>query len=491
MQSQCQDDNFRCTRSVGTDTTDLIQNSIKLEIVNDLEEIYRPRYKSDYFSQNGRIRKPRYVADRVGNHYVTLKMTSNIQGRVQVHWVTLPDSTGRRYIMPYRFQVSTWSPDIPDSNPIVCDIETDSNGFMKVYLVLLKAKQNELRKLQPLVPFSSVKDALHNSHMSYYRPISPKELIHKFQLDRSQLAFTLYTTTDGILYVTQWHTTVFSTVLTVSFSFDSTAKTNERTWEIVSSTFSQYNLRKLSLSNVEIEWEYVTWPNQWKLEHLAIDDCTCSAYRLILQQLPNLRTFSISDLITNEVEIQGLSTSNTTFTTVLESLTMTRCSLLSNHLELLLALTPSLRQLRLASHRKVFDSFFDATHWGKLISIKLSELRKFEFIFFHTYSSNDDSINIKLLTASFRSSFWLDKKQRFVVGAYVLEQDEIWLYTTPIDFFRVRNFARLETLWTDNAYHLTQRPLYKMLDSTSDKVYMNIYRIPFIDNVCMVMKFVF
>lgn len=48
----------------------------KIDIMHDLEEQYRPRYKSDYFAQNGRTRKPRYVTDRQGNHYVSLKVKS-------------------------------------------------------------------------------------------------------------------------------------------------------------------------------------------------------------------------------------------------------------------------------------------------------------------------------------------------------------------------------------------------------------------------------
>jgi hypothetical protein len=53
----------------------VLKPSHKIEIVHDLEEKYRPRYKSDYFAQNGKNRKPRYVTDRSGNHYVTLKVT--------------------------------------------------------------------------------------------------------------------------------------------------------------------------------------------------------------------------------------------------------------------------------------------------------------------------------------------------------------------------------------------------------------------------------
>jgi hypothetical protein len=181
------------------------------------------------------------------------------------------------------------------------------------------------------------------------------------------------------------------------------------------------------------------------------------------------------DLTTDNADIQTLSDSNSTFTTVLESLTMTHCSLLPHYLELLLSLTPSLRQLKLVSHREVFDSFFDATHWEKLISIKLPKLQKFELIFFHTYHKKNDSINVEVLTDPFRSSFWLDEKQWFIAGAYVLEENEIWLYTTPIEFVHIRNLLRLEASCVDNSYCLTQRPLYKMPDPSSDKVCMKIY----------------
>ena len=169
----------------------------------------------------------------------------------------------------------------------------------------------------------------------------------------------------------------------VSVSIELTEGTYERTWASNLSTFSQYNLRKLYLNNSEIISEHISWPDQWNLQYLAINDCTYNAYLLIFRQLPHLRTFSMRDLIVDNVEIQTLSTSNSTFTTALESLTMTRCSLSPYHLELLLLLTPSLRQLKLVSHREALDSFFDATYWEKVISIKLPKLQKFEFLFFY------------------------------------------------------------------------------------------------------------
>jgi hypothetical protein len=47
----------------------------QLSLVHALEDTYRARYKSDYFPQKGEVRRPRYVADNVGNHFVTLQGT--------------------------------------------------------------------------------------------------------------------------------------------------------------------------------------------------------------------------------------------------------------------------------------------------------------------------------------------------------------------------------------------------------------------------------
>lgn len=52
------------------DTTPAIQ------LIYELEEEYKPRYKTDNLSQGKVVRSPRYVSDRNDNHCVTLKVTS-------------------------------------------------------------------------------------------------------------------------------------------------------------------------------------------------------------------------------------------------------------------------------------------------------------------------------------------------------------------------------------------------------------------------------
>ncbi len=82
--------------------------------------------------------------------------------------------------------------------------------------MLIKSKQDELKNLQPLKPFQPFKDALGvpvKNQMQH--PLNPKQLIQKYQLDRSQLAFTFCKfSSDEQSSSEQWDTTVYSTVLT-------------------------------------------------------------------------------------------------------------------------------------------------------------------------------------------------------------------------------------------------------------------------------------
>lgn len=75
MQSEFQDDDLSSECFVGASTSDQIQNSLELQIVNDLQETYRPRYKFDYFTAAAPTGRLCYVADRLGNRYVSLKVS--------------------------------------------------------------------------------------------------------------------------------------------------------------------------------------------------------------------------------------------------------------------------------------------------------------------------------------------------------------------------------------------------------------------------------
>jgi hypothetical protein len=84
-------------------------------------------------------------------------------------------------------------------------------------LVLIKAKQDALRSLQPLKPFHPIQDAfgiIDKDTPEKTTILTPKKLIQKYQLGKSQLAFTLCILSgNGQSYVAEWDTTVYSTVL--------------------------------------------------------------------------------------------------------------------------------------------------------------------------------------------------------------------------------------------------------------------------------------
>ncbi|CAF1348498.1 unnamed protein product [Adineta steineri] len=190
----------------------------KIRIVNGLKKAYKARYKSDYFSQNGTVRDPRYVADQKGNHFVTLEVPTRIYGYIRIDWITIPDSNNTQYSMPYKFQEDNESPNVSDRNPVYRRITPEDLGIIKLYLVLIKSKQEDLKKIQsmdvfpPLEPTSKRMD--HNSFEQKYS-LAPKQLIKDYQLNKSQLAFTFCSISpDGQQLIPEWDTTVYSTVLT-------------------------------------------------------------------------------------------------------------------------------------------------------------------------------------------------------------------------------------------------------------------------------------
>ncbi|CAF0969857.1 unnamed protein product [Adineta ricciae] len=245
----------------------------------------------------------------------------------------------------------------------------------------------------------------------------------------------------------------------------------QRTWPSVLSTFRQYHLRQLCINHVHNLTEHILWPDQWILEHLTINECTYREYVTLLLQLPHLRTFSTRQCIVSDADISAPSSINrNSVTAKLESLTVTHCLLSMPYLQMLLSLTPSVRRLQLASHRQMFDLFFNATHWENLIPAILPQLDKFEFIFFHTYDDEDNSIDVEALLASFRTPFWLDNERWLVAAAYALHENDIWLYTMPLRFVCVRDVVRLETsTMSGDTFRLTKRPLHKTIKSLSEQ----------------------
>ncbi|CAF4569740.1 unnamed protein product [Rotaria socialis] len=222
-----------------------------------------------------------------------------------------------------------------------------------------------------------------------------------------------------------------STSSLTSLSIESSEQEHIRTWDLVSSASLRWNLRKLCISNMNFMAKHISWPDQYKLEHLEFSNSTYSDYLLILRHLPNLRTLVIQNCIIDDNQT-CLTLSASIVLASLKSLTITNCSLAPQHFELLISSIPSLHHLKLISHRESF-------------------------------------VSLESFIASFRAPFWLDDKHWFVTCAYVPRERAIWLHTIPIDSTRYQGCVRCEVSWRDNICRLTQRSLNTMVDNVSDE----------------------
>ncbi|UJR25782.1 hypothetical protein I4U23_007135 [Adineta vaga] len=201
------------SNSVKTKTvTQSKTSSCEIQVVNKLEPTYKPRYKSDYFSSNGNVHPPRYVSDEYENHFVTLKVAPSAKILLRIDWVTIEKFGNIRFSMPGKFQENNKSNAVEDRNPIVKEIEADDLGFIRLQVVLIKPKQSEVISAQPLQPFPPVEQS---SNFLQIPKMPPKQLIEYYDLDKSQLAFTLCSLgPDRKSYRPAWNTTVYSTVMT-------------------------------------------------------------------------------------------------------------------------------------------------------------------------------------------------------------------------------------------------------------------------------------
>ncbi|CAF1178804.1 unnamed protein product [Rotaria sordida] len=195
-----------------------ITNSKQLQLAYPLENTYRARYKSDYFPQSGTVRRPRYIADNASNHFITLQLPTEYQYDIQNDYIrvalitTFIEGHGH-YYSPYKFQKDHYDINVSDENPIYIQIENtgETQSIMRLQLVLIKSKLDQLNYVQPLILFND--RTAHIQNIIHEEKLTPKELINKYQLDKSQLAFTLCTKLPNGLFKSHPETTIISSVI--------------------------------------------------------------------------------------------------------------------------------------------------------------------------------------------------------------------------------------------------------------------------------------
>jgi hypothetical protein len=157
-----------------------------------------------------------------------------------------------------------------------------------------------------------------------------------------------------------------------------------------------------------------------------------------------------------------------------------------------LSLTPSLVRLKLMSYQSSLDSIFDDSDWAQLIQTKLTDLKTFQIFFSYTLRQGNDVKDLDLMIDRFRTPFWLEEKKWIITCDYVLKQNIINFYTTPIcntDFQQQSQYVkktnripffiiRFKLLSMDNEFRPTVHLIYGNDDITESQVCRIVSHVP-------------
>jgi len=133
---------------------------------------------------------------------------------IRVALITTPINDRGRFYSPYKFQINHNDVKVPDQNPIYIPVNAHrgNNFTMKLHLVLIKSKLDQLYDAQPLKSFSDNIGNIQN--IINEEKIASKDLINQYQLDKSHIAFTLCTKLPNGSYDIHPETTIISSVIT-------------------------------------------------------------------------------------------------------------------------------------------------------------------------------------------------------------------------------------------------------------------------------------
>ncbi|CAF1066157.1 unnamed protein product [Adineta steineri] len=198
----------------------------------------------------------------------------------------------------------------------------------------------------------------------------------------------------------------------------------------LSSAISLPSLQKLTLNIPSCDISKIVWPIGCTIQHLYIYCRTIDEYCNILYTLPNLRTLVVEGL--NMDDTSGIipNLPNLTAVCQLFSLTFKYCTLDTAMLEFLLSFTPTLEHFHLIQSidLDVFISYLP--QWQTFIETKLLLLNKFNFFLVRHAQLITIPVDTEQLMTPFRTTFWTETKQWFVICDYIMSSNILILYSS-------------------------------------------------------------
>ncbi|CAF4638926.1 unnamed protein product, partial [Rotaria sp. Silwood2] len=218
----------------------------------------------------------------------------------------------------------------------------------------------------------------------------------------------------------------------VSINIRSTSADNRNQLPFISKIMNQSSFLRMYLAESYYSISLIPWTNPCSIIYLTIKSCSLKEYDLLLQRLPYLRTFSTGEFIIDKLNQLNSSPSILKSYSQLMSLMIENGSLSMTDFELILSLTPSLTRLKLISYKSNLFSIANGSDWEYLIHNKLPNLKMFEFFFSYRLQKENEAEDLTLFLNQFRTLFWLKEKKWIVTCDYVLKQNVIYIYTTPV-----------------------------------------------------------
>ena len=243
-----------------------------------------------------------------------------------------------------------------------------------------------------------------------------------------------------------------------SFSIDLGETKVENTIVCINALLAQNYLRRLTFNRAELILNQILYPVHCKLNQLTINICTYQQYMIVLDNLPNLKIFTIGLLTVNQYET-CCSLVHASSMSSLKSLIINDCPLPIEYIDLLLTRTSELIRLKLISCKRArLDSIFDGHHWEEFIRHRLPQLNRFEYDFSFADKTNDCIGMLNSLIASFQTPFWLNEKRWFTTCGYTFESEMFELHTTSLNTGKRNDLIKFEKLAENNIYRLVGEP---------------------------------
>ena len=204
----------------------------------------------------------------------------------------------------------------------------------------------------------------------------------------------------------------FSDLVSFSLSMSEITSLKSDSIGLLSTLIALPSLHQLTLDVHSRITDWISWPNGCSVHELKIQQCAYEQFCIILNQLPNLRIFTLNECTMRDVDQSVQPISHLQLT----SLTLNDTELSIDSLEFLLSLFPSLLRLKILKTKACSSNYLQRfCQWEHFINEKLLSLKKFDFYFFGRYYSNE---NIESILTPFCTSFWLEQKQWFVTAKY-------------------------------------------------------------------------